>query len=125
MPIHTTTSPARPRVTSVTIGVVYPDGHTGNYTFDPAITAGVFWHELTVLEMLSAWYKQNPQTKSRAELVAALGEKLTGRIMGNKPQVTMTDQTIKDLWDLQEDGNYLVGVLGKTIVRAVSCPQYP
>jgi hypothetical protein len=114
----------RPQVTGVTVNVLNPDGTTRTYTIDPTQSSGLFWDDLTVREMLAAWYKVHPQTKTREELTHALGERIAGLLLGKRAKVTLTDVEINALWDLQEDGKLLIGFLGKLKWNPPHCPEH-
>ncbi len=109
-----TLSSNRGQVTAVTLQVTYPDGTSRAYTIDPRRVVGLCWDDLSVNGMLGAFY-QTPVTKTKAELEGALGTKLAGLLLQGQASMSVTSQTIQDLWNLQENGKYLVSFLGKDL----------
>jgi len=103
----------RPKVTGVTIDVVYPDGESKTITFDPTHVEALFWSEHTVLEVFAPFYETNAVYITKDEMIARFGEK--GKMMAKAgDKIKVTKELIKEIWETKDPDGYLPVMLGKT-----------
>lgn len=99
------TKEKRPKVTGVTIDVVYPDGRSRTITIDPSQVEAVFWSERAVMDILAPYYKKHNPVVSQDDYTACAGDSNLA-IFGGDDKITFKKETVEKLWKTKGlDGN--------------------
>ncbi|MCP4154296.1 MAG: hypothetical protein GY757_41615 [bacterium] len=107
----------RPKVTGVTLDVVYPDGNSRTITIDPTVSEGIFWND-RVVEVLGAYYEEHNTEVTIEDLETSFGIKKAKRILGENPsrenKCKVSKEMIKQLWEWENDDGFRPTILGKS-----------
>ena len=105
--------PKRPKVTGITIDVVYPNGESRTITIDPTKVEALFWSDHTVLEIFAPFYESKESYITKDEMIARFGEK-GEKLARTKDKVKVTKKLIKEMWETKDSDGNLPVTLGKT-----------
>ena len=103
----------RPKVTGITLDVVYPDGESRKITIDPTHLEALFWSDRTVLEIFAPYYESKESYITKDEMIARFGEK-GETLVQQQDKVKVTKDLIKEMWETESTDGYLPVTLGKT-----------
>ena len=103
----------RPRLTGITLDVLYPDGNTRTITVDPNEVEALFWSDRTVLEIFAPYYESKETYITKDEMIARFGEK-GETLVQQQDKVKVTKELIKEMWETESTDGYLPVTLGKT-----------
>jgi hypothetical protein len=104
----------RPKVTGVTVNLLYPDGATRTITIDPTITEALFWSDRAIKEIFAPYYEKHPRVVPKDELIKRLGAR-GERLIGIEDKVKVDKEFVEKLWEKEEPGGYLLAMLSKSI----------
>jgi len=104
----------RPKVTGVTVNLLYPDGATRTITIDPIITEALFWSDRAVKEIFAPYYEKHKSEMPKDKMVKRFGAKGEG-LLGGEDKVKMDKNVIEDLWENDDPDGYLPAMLSKSI----------
>jgi len=108
----TDTNAKRPRITGVTIDVVFPDGNSRTITIDPEKNEAVFWSDRAVIDILGEYYNTHDSYITVEELKKNFGEK-AAKLAGKEEKIKVTKNLVEKLWKLESPDGYLLPMLKK------------
>lgn len=104
----------RPKVTGVTVDLLYPDGETRTIKIDPTKTEAIFLSDRAVKEIFAPFYEKHESEMPKDEMVKRFGAK-GERLIGEKDKVKVDKELVEELWAKEGPDGYLPAMLGKTI----------
>ncbi len=103
----------RPKVTGVTVDLLYPDGKSRTIKIDPTKTEAIFFSDRAVKEIFAPFYEKHESKMPKDRLVKRFGVE-TERLIGGEDEVKVDKELIKKLWENEGTDGFLPGLLSKT-----------
>ncbi len=104
----------RPKVTGVTVDLLYPDGETRTIKIDPTKTEAIFLSDRAVKEIFAPFYEKYESEMTKDEIVNRFGEK-GERLIGGKDKIKVDKELVEELWEKEDPDGYLPALLSKSI----------
>lgn len=103
----------RPKVTGVTIDLVYPDGKARTITIDPNQVEAIFWSERAVKEILAPYYEKQQPEYSKDDYIKTFGD-IAPKLFSSQDKVKFDKKTVEKLWNTEDNEGCLPALLRKS-----------
>jgi hypothetical protein len=107
----------RAQVTEVSIKWRCPNGNVESQTFDGGSAEALLNSDRGVTEILAPFYRKTERYLKTDDLIAAFGPGVTA-LTGNREQVHITPQLVKELWGFKNEE----GLLLPFVLKIPGCP---
>jgi hypothetical protein len=102
----------RARVTRVTMGIRYPGGMTEMRHIDGQEAEAILNSDRGVTEILAPFYRKMQRSLKADELIASFGSGITA-LTGQREEVPITPQLVKELWHFKNEEGLLMPFVSK------------